>query len=335
MSESAPALRIGLLALDGAMLASIAGTFDLVQVAQKLSQLRAPGQAPGLGVQLIGARGQTSLAAAGGLRLDGVRSGGNDPDLLIVPGFMHEGVGDLLRRLDGYGPEIELVRAMHARGVRIASSCCSAFLLGDAGLLDGRAATTSWWLDGAFRERFPRARLEIERTVVEDGPVATAGASAAVLEFVLREIGRRVDPALSQLTARMLLLSPERQSQAPYISMALRERPRNSLCEKAESFLLRELHRPLSMTELAEHCGTSERSLQRHFREHHGCAPLEHLQHLRVERAKALLETTQLSLDEVVERCGYSDVSSFRKLFKRATTLTPADYRERFRLRPN
>ena len=80
-------------------------------------------------------------------------------------------------------------------------------------------------------------------------------------------------------------------------------------------------------------CGTSERSLHRHFRTHHGIGPLEHIQHLRVERAKALLEATHLSFDEVVERCGYADVSSFRKLFKRATSMTPADYRERFRLR--
>ncbi len=71
----------------------------------------------------------------------------------------------------------------------------------------------------------------------------------------------------------------------------------------------------------------------RHFKAHYGLSPLEHIQRLRVERAKALLETTHLSFDEVVERCGYNDVSSFRKLFKRATTLTPADYRERFRLR--
>jgi AraC-like DNA-binding protein len=94
-------------------------------------------------------------------------------------------------------------------------------------------------------------------------------------------------------------------------------------------------HRELSIAELAGHCGTSERSLLRHFRQHYGVSPLAHIQHLRVERAKALLESTLLSFDEIVERCGYSDPSSFRKLFKRATSLTPADYRERFRLRPS
>ena len=83
----------------------------------------------------------------------------------------------------------------------------------------------------------------------------------------------------------------------------------------------------------AERWGTSERSLGRQVPQHYGTSPLAHIQHLRVERAKALLETTLLSFDEIVERCGYSDASSFRKLFKRATSLTPADYRERFRMR--
>ena len=109
----------------------------------------------------------------------------------------------------------------------------------------------------------------------------------------------------------------------------------HALFREGVQYLLSSLHEDLSVSRLAGHCGTSESSLLRHFRSHFGATPLEHIQRLRVERAKALLETTRLSFDEIVERCGYSDSASFRKLFKRATTLTPADYRERFRLRPH
>lgn len=332
----APSLTLGLLAVDGSMLASIAGPVDLMAVAQKLAQLRDPIRPPQLSTVLIGARGQEAVRASGygltGVRGDGA-AGLLEPDVVLVPGFMHGSSRDVIGKLADCGPEIELLQRLHARGVRLVGACCGAFLLAEAGLLDGRRATTAWWLDSLFRSRYPAVQLDIEQTVVEDGPVATSGASSAVLDYVLRLIGRDIDEDLAQQTARMLLLDPDRQSQAPYVSLALRERPRHSLSEKAEHFLQRELHRPLSVTELAAHCGTSERSLHRHFRTHHGVAPLEHLQHLRVERAKALLESTHLSFDEVVERCGYADVSSFRKLFKRATTMTPADYRERFRLR--
>jgi transcriptional regulator GlxA family with amidase domain len=171
--------------------------------------------------------------------------------------------------------------------------------------------------------------------MIEDGPMTTSGATSAVLSYVLRLVARVAGEELAQQTARILLLDPDRQSQAPYISQALRQKPRHSLGERIENLLQQSLDQPLSVASLAERAGTSERSLLRHFRAQFGVTPQEHLQRLRVERAKALLETTRLSFDEIVERCGYADSASFRKLFKRATSLTPSDYRERFRLRPH
>lgn len=326
---------LGLLALDGAMLSGLAGPTDMLRVAQKLAELRDPATPLRLRTSLISARGPGQLRCAGGMKIDGVVCDPGDPDVLLVPGSMHGGGHDLVRKMVDFGPEIELIRAMQQRGVRIASSCSGAFLLAEAGLLDGRRATTSWWLDAIFRERYPKVQLEIEQMIVEDGPVATSGATSAVLSHVLRMIARFAGEELAQQTARILLIDPDRQSQAPYITQALREKPRHSLGERIEHLLNHQLHQPLSVAALAEQVGTSERSLLRHFRAHLGSTPLEHIQRLRVERAKALLETTHLSFDEIVERCGYSDSASFRKLFKRATTLTPADYRERFRLRPH
>jgi transcriptional regulator GlxA family with amidase domain len=333
MSPTERPFTLGLLALDGALASGLTGPMDMLRIASKLAQLRAPGRPPRFEAVLVGARGESTMTDAGGLQLGPVRSPDHALDLLLVPGYMHSSARDAVARLEDYGPELELLRALSLRGVPLAANCCGALLLAEAGLLDGRRATTSWWLDGPFRARYPRVALDVQQMVVEDGGVATTGASTAVMGLLLQVIGRAADPALAQHTARMMLIDTDRQSQAPYISHALAERPRHSLLEKAEGFLQRELHRELSIAELAGHCGTSERSLLRHFRQHYGASPLAHLQHLRVERAKALLETTLLSFEEIVERCGYSDTSSFRKLFKRATSLTPADYRQRFSLR--
>jgi transcriptional regulator GlxA family with amidase domain len=322
-----------MLALEGSILSSLTGPMDILRVAQKLAEVRDPGTPLRLETVLIGARGQASVTGSGGLQLGPVQSPDQPLDLLLVPGFIHANGEDMLERIAGYGPEIALLRRMNLRSVPLVASCCGTFLLAEAGLLDGRRATSSWWLDAVFRKRYPQVALDVEKMVVEDDGVTTTGASTAVLGYVLQLISRRVDPALAQHTARIMLIDPDRQSQAPYISLALTERPRHSMSEKAEHFLLRELHREISIAELAQHCDTSERSLLRHFRQHYGSSPLAHIQHLRVERAKALLETTLLSFDEIVERCGYNDASSFRKLFKRATSLTPTDYRDRFRLR--
>lgn len=333
MSNKEQRFTLGLLAMEGCMLSSLVGPADMFRTAQKLAQLRDPGTNLRIETVLIGARGESQVTGNGGLQISGVTSPDVALDCLLVPGYMHDSADDVIARLENYQPEIELLRAMHLRGIPVAAACCGTFLLAESGLLDGHEATTSWWLDGIFRKRYPNVRLNVERMIVEDGMFATTGASTAIYTYVLQLLAKRIDESLAQLTGRMMLIDTERQSQAPYISLALTERPRHSLSEKAERFIQQQLHRELSVGELAEHCDTSERSLLRHFRQHHNASPIAHIQHLRVERAKALLETTLMSFDEIVERCGYHDSASFRKLFKRATHLTPADYRERFRLR--
>ena len=325
-------LKLGILALEGGMLSSVATPGDALRVAQALADIRAPGAVRFESV-VVSARGRDRMRCANGLELVGLQPVPEHLDMLLIPGVIHRSPQELLGQIEHLEPERELIRALHLRGVRIAASCSGTVLLASTGLMDGRRATTSWWLANLFRRSFPKVQLEADAILVEDGSICTTGAASSVQSLVLRLIEQSAGPELAQQTARMLLIDPDRQSQAPYVSAALMERPRSSMSEKAERFLQRELHHEITVASLAKHCGTSERSLLRHFRSQYGASPLAHIQHLRVERAKAMLEATHLSFDEIMERCGYSDVSSFRKLFKRATTLTPVDYRERFRLR--
>ena len=333
MTERRHALRLAVLALDGVMLSSLAAAGDCLRIAERLAEIRLGAEAPRFSSQLVHARGAERVASSAGLELSGIRPLDHRPDVLLIPGIMHASPGDLLRHCAELDAEIELVRALHLQGVHIAASCSGTFLLAQTGLLDGRSATTSWWLAAAFRQAFPAVQLQADAMLVEQDRLTTTGGATAAVDFMLRQIGRAGSPELAQQTAKLLLVDPERQSQAPYVSTALMEKPRSTVSEKLERFLAHNLHQPLSVARIAEHCGTSERSLLRHFHAHYGESPLAHLQRLRIERAKALLETSLLSFEEIVERCGYSDAASFRKLFKRATHLTPADYRSRFHLR--
>jgi transcriptional regulator GlxA family with amidase domain len=326
-------LRMGVLAIDGCMLSSIACAADTLRVAQRLAEIRNPVSAPRLETVICSARGSERVSMSTGLEMSGVVPIPEDLDVLLIPGLMHSSPQHLHDRCIELQPEIDAIRRLQARGVRIAASCSGTFLLAQAGLLDGRRTTTSWWLAAAFRHYYPRVLLDAERMLIDDDGVISTGGATAVLTLALRLIGEYAGETLAMQTSRMMNFDADRQSQAPYVSLAMMERPRSSMTERAERFLQTSLHADISVSGLAEHCGTSERSLLRHFRAHYGATPLEHIQRLRVERAKALLETTLLSFEEIMERCGYSDVSSFRKLFKRATTLTPANYRERFRLR--
>lgn len=326
-------LRLGILALEGGMLSSVASAADALRVAGKLAQIRQHEKAPVFESVVFNAGGAGAVTTSTGLTLGNLAREAGRIDLLLVPGVMHSSPHGLVEDLQSRHPELALLRELHARGTRIAGACSGTFLLAASGLLDGRRATTSWWLAAAFRQHFPAVKLEADAMLVDDGDLLTSGGATALQGLILKLIEERGGRELAQQTARMLLIDLERQSQAPYVSQALIERPRHSLSERAHGYINRELHREISVARLAEHCGTSERSLLRHFRNEHGSSALEYIQHQRVERAKALLETSHLSFEEIVERCGYVDVSSFRKLFKRATALTPADYRERFRLR--
>lgn len=337
MTEPAtgPLLRVGILALDGVLLSSVAGPADALQVATKLAQLRDPLHGARFESVVISARSQASVTTSNNLQLSGLSGPRSDLDVLLVPGLMNDGALDLHRRVADCDAELAYMQGLAAAGVPIAAACTGTFLLAASGLLDGHRATTSWWLAAAFRRQFPQVQLQADQLVVRDGSLVTTGAATAVYQYILQLVAEVGGAELAQQTGRMLIIDRERQSQAPYVSMAMVERPRHSLSERAERYLQQTLDQELSVAGLAEHCGVSERSLLRHFRAHHGVSPLEYIQRIRVERAKAMLESTRLSLEEIVERCGYSDVSSFRKLFKRAASLTPGEYRERFRLRAN
>ena len=327
--------RLGLLALDDCMLSSLSGPADALRVAQVLAEIRSPLDAPRFESVVFSARGAKSVRSESGIEISNIAALAKNAkfDLVLVPGVDHRRPRDILDRRAEFAPELAALHALYQRGTRIAATCSGTYLLAMTGLLDGRRATTSWWMATAFRRHFPAVQLDEQALIVDDGNLLTTGASTAVYSLVIRLIEEAGGAELAQQVSRMMLLDAERQSQAPYVSQAMLEKPRHSLAEKISHFLDKQLHDQISVTRLAEYCGTSERSLLRHFRSHFGKSPLGHIQHLRVERAKALLEATQLSFDEVVERCGYSDVPSFRKLFKRETSLTPADYRERFRLR--
>lgn len=327
--------RLGLLALDDCMLSSLSGPADALHVAQRLVDIRAPGRAPLFESRVFSARRAERVRTESGIEISGLDPAARDAhyDLVLVPGIDHRSRLEILERGRELAPELDLLRSLHAAGVRLAATCSGTFLLAMSGVLDGRRATTSWWLASAMRKCFPAVRLEEQALLVDDEGVITTGASTAVFSLVIRLIAEIAGEELAQQTARMMLLDTERQSQAPYVSQALLDTPRHSLAEKISHFLDRELHNQISVARLASHCGTSERTLLRHFRTYYGVNPLSYIQHLRVERAKALLEATQLSFDEIVERCGYRDTPSFRKLFKRETALTPAAYRSRFSLR--
>jgi transcriptional regulator GlxA family with amidase domain len=169
--------------------------------------------------------------------------------------------------------------------------------------------------------------------LVEDGPITTSGGITSYLDLALRLVGRHCGDEVRQALARVMLLDAARPSQVPYISAALLAERRFGFMERVDAWMQEHLEQPFDASLLAAHCSVSTRTLLRRIRKATDTSPLSYLQRLRIERAKALLETSNLPAEEIAKRCGYQDISAFRKLFKRITQLTPKHYRERFSLR--
>ena len=245
------------------------------------------------------------------------------PDLVVVPGLDDEldASFTLNRR---WVPWIE---RWHQAGARIASSCTGAFLVADAGLLRGRAATTHWLFADQLKRRYPSVEVTVDRMVVDHGDVITSGGATAFLNLVLYLLERFGGRQRANLAAKMLLIDGHRPSQLPYVA-ALPGRFHDDLViHQIQQHIDAHLDEPLLIGELASQFGLSSRTLSRRFATATGSAPQAYLRQIRVQQAKRLLETTSDPIDEIRLSAGYSDPAAFRRAFKQTTGLSPNEYR--------
>lgn len=325
--------NLSILAYDGCLASSVTGPMDLFNIANTLAALQTPRRRPLLAPIVCSVDGRP-IRTSSGLRLETDRYALAKTDFLFLAALDHADVATLLQQLRTRHDVVETIGAAAQQGIPIAAACSGAFFLAESGALEGCKATTSWWLSALFRRRYPLVQLVPEQVVVQSRHFMTAGAVTSYFDLGLRIVARLGGADLARQLARVMLIDPRRQSQAPYVMSAMLERPREGVAEQAERWLQRHLQEEFAIEQLARHCGVSVRTLLRRFHSVHGTTPVRYVQRLRVERAKAMLETSLLSLDEIVERCGYQDTSAFRKLFKTVTQMTPREYQARFRLRP-
>jgi transcriptional regulator GlxA family with amidase domain len=212
----------------------------------------------------------------------------------------------------------------------IASYCTGSFLLAEAGILDGRIATTHWANAVDFERRYPKVELRANEILTEQDGILCGGAVTSFQNLALRLVEMFSSAALASTTAKGMLIDANRISQASYATLLDEHGHTDRLVARAQRRMETTVRQRFQLSELAAHLGVSERTLNRRFKQALGQAPLEYLQSLRVEVAKQLLEAGRTGFDAVSERVGYGDPSTFRQLFKRKTGLSPREYQRRF-----
>jgi transcriptional regulator GlxA family with amidase domain len=222
--------------------------------------------------------------------------------------------------------------AATARGARRTASVCSgAFLLGAAGLLDGRRAVTHWSACAALADRFPGVTVDPDPIFVRDGDVWTSAGVTAGIDLALAMVEDDHGPDVARAIARQLVMFVQRPGgQAQFSAQLAAQRPRRSPLREVLDWIADHLAHDLAVPALAARAGMSERNFTRVFRAETGRTPAAYVETARIEAARRLLESTGTTLDTVARSCGFGTVETLHRSFKRRVRVTPGEYRRHF-----
>ncbi len=244
---------------------------------------------------------------------------------VLVPSFVPDRKGRP-PSLAALGPVAAWIRRQHAHGALAGGSCSGVFLLGEAGLLDGRRCTTTWWLYDEMKRRYPRAEATLGAAVVEDRRVVSAGGPLSWIDLVVHVVRVLCGPEAARQVADFTVVDAVPSTQAIYVPTG-HLAASNPFLVEAERIVRQAVAEPLTARDLALRLATSERTLHRRLKKASGELPKGFIDRIRCETAGLQLETSNNSVKQVVANAGYSDDASFRRAFKRFSGMTPGAYR--------
>ncbi len=215
---------------------------------------------------------------------------------------------------------------------RVAGVCTGAFVLAEAGLLDGRVATTHWAHASTLRSRFPRVNVDEDRIFIRDGNIWTSAGMSSAIDLTLALIEDDHGPALSRSIARKLVVYHRRPGGQSQFSALLELEPRSDRVKRALSYARENLRNALSVEELAEAASLSPRQFSRVFREETGQSPAKAIEMLRLEAARVMLEEGRHPMDIVARDTGFADRDRMRRAFLRSYGQPPASLKRSLKL---
>lgn len=325
-------VTVAILAADGCIGSTVHGLIDAFACANACVAERAP-RPVSFAVRVVSPDGASVRSYSGRtIDADGDLGAAAGADIILFAPVMPSTLpaADVDSRLQTLQSLLPWLRQQSENGSCIASSCTGSFVLAEAGLLDGKVATTHWRAAHVFRERYPQVVLRESELVTEDGNLVCGGGAVSYMDLALHLIRRFGGPSLALRCARMLVFDPGRDRQSPYLAFEPHKAHGDQSVLKAQEWLEANYWRDIGVEAMAERLGMSPRNFKRRFKAACGEPMTAYLQRTRIAAACDRLAASETPIQSIIFDVGYSDASSFGRLFKETTGLTMGEYRKRF-----
>ena len=324
---------VAILVVEGCYASCAAGFADVLQVANV--HLRHQ-QGAGAGSRAFACAFVSPdggpVATSNGVRIETQPYGRRRFDVITIPAIHYPGFKPFVRFLDRQRKTYDWLRGQWKAGAWIGANCTGTFMLAQSALLDGRAATTTWWLNQQFRSRYPRVDLHFRSVLTEVDRLICAGATATYSLQAVRIVDQFMGPTIASQCAKSMLIDVSHTGQVPYLPLLTETKHADSVVERAQHWLQKHMASDITISDLARAIAVSERTMARRFVAAIGQTPLAYLQAVRLQAARAMLETGDMTVQSIAAQVGYSDASSFSRLFRQGVGLSPGSYRRRFQM---
>lgn len=321
--------KISFLVDEGCIFSGISGLIDSLHIASLMNDSQAnQGDSTLFETELVSCSGKP-VKVSGGFQVTADKSFDEyeRTDMIVIPPFLPN--VDILNNVSN--DLLNWITERYNQGISIATLCTGTFVLAETGLLDNRLATTNWLYARMFCRRFPKVRLKPDRILTRDKGLICSGNMSAFYHLGLYIIGNFGTDDLASRCAKLFLVDPSRISQASYAIFNVNTSHGDPGILKAQEWMEDHLSETIVMEKLAKHVGISPRHFIRRFKKATGESPLSYLQQLRIETAKTILENQpDKTVASITQAVGYENTSTFCKLFKKLTDLSPREYRDKF-----
>ncbi|MEQ9586776.1 MAG: helix-turn-helix domain-containing protein [Parvibaculaceae bacterium] len=321
---------VAILAVPGCVGASVHGPADLFATANSIAH-KMGRRDKQFETRILSLDAQQIFTSSGHLIVaDGPMEAAIEADVVIVPGIGIASAEEISTILLDLKPVAMLLQACFDNGAIIAASCTGSFLVAESGLLHEKQATTTWWLEESFRERFDTVDLKADQILVDDDRVITSAAGSSYLDMALHLIQRFSGQSLARLCARYMVVDGGRKSQRAF-AIPTHFKRRDELIERADAQI--RIHEPgmIGVEKLAGQLGVSPRTLNRRIGRHLNMTSQTFIRQIKLDQAKTLLETTHDSIASIGAEIGYDDENAFRRSFTTYVGLSPTQYRANYK----